>query len=111
MVKKLLNDNGNFEYSFSEYKDLDCDLNNFELDQNNQLFFDGINDWSNKFCSSDNSNLGSCKHFDFECIDFVSKDKCNEYNNRMPPDPLNRKITFEWQKTPCYQKMYTVYDT
>ena len=104
LVKKILDNNDGFAYTYTPYSNNDCDLDNFELDQNNQLLFDGQNGWSNSYCSKDTTNLGSCQHYDFECIDFVSNDKCNEYNNRMPPDPQNRKLTFNWNKKPCYNK-------
>jgi len=103
LVKKML-DGNNFKYEYTKYENEMCDLNNFELDQNNQLLFDGINGWSNNSCSAETSKLGSCKHYDFECIDFTSKDKCNEYNSRMPPDPQHRKITYNWSSKPCYNK-------
>jgi len=103
LVKKIL-DNDNFKYEYTKYENENCDLNNFELDQNNQLLFDGVNGWSNDSCSSETSKLGSCIHYDFECIDFTSKDKCDEYNNKMPPDPQQRKITYSWSKKPCYNK-------
>jgi hypothetical protein len=104
LVKKILNNVGQFEYNYYKYENSDCDLNNFELDQNNQLMFEGINGWSNDKCSIENSNLGACKHYDFECMDFITADKCEEYNEKMPHDPQNRKITFEWQKNPCYSR-------
>lgn len=104
LVKKILDNNDGFKYTYTPYMDDDCDLNNFEIDQNNQLLFDGQNGWSNLNCSTDKSKLGSCQHYDFECIDFTTKDKCYEYNNRMPPDPQNRKITFSWNQKPCFMR-------
>jgi hypothetical protein len=103
LVKKILNKD-EFKYTYKEYFNSDCDLNNFELDQNNQLLFDGQNGWSNSQCSNNTSKLGSCQHYNFECIDFVSKNKCDEYNNRIPPDPQKRKITFNWNQKPCYNR-------
>lgn len=103
LIKKVLNGES-FNYEYQEYKDNECDLNNFELDHNNQLFFDGESGWTNDKCSNEKSDLGSCRHYDFECIDFVSKDKCNEYNKRMPPDPQHRKITYNWENKACYSR-------
>lgn len=100
LVKKKFDD-GQFSYEYKKYLNNECDLNNFELDQNNQLFFDGINGWTNDMCSNEKSNLGSCKHYDFECIDFISEKQCNTYNANMPPDPQNRKISFKWNKKTC----------
>tara|TARA_B110000971_G_C20011926_1_gene502004 strand:- start:482 stop:1063 length:582 start_codon:yes stop_codon:yes gene_type:complete len=104
LVKKILDNNDGFRYTYTPYTDNDCSLNNFELDQNNQLLFEGQNGWSNSYCSTNTTNLGSCQHYNFECIDFVSKDKCYEYNNRMPPDPQKRKITFNWNQKPCFMR-------
>jgi hypothetical protein len=103
LVKKML-DNDNFKYEYTKYENENCNLNNFELDQNNQLLFDGVNGWSNDYCSPDTSTLGSCQHYNFECIDFTSKNKCDEYNSKMPSDPQDRKITYDWSKKPCYNK-------
>ena len=77
---------------------------NFEIDQNNQLLFDGVNNWNNEECKDDSKILGSCQHYNFECIDFVSKDTCDEYNNRIPADKLNRKIAYNWKELPCYNR-------
>jgi len=104
LVKKVLDNNDGFEYTYTKYQDDQCNIDNFELDQNNQLLFEGYNGWSNDYCSNDTSNLGSCQHYNFECIDFVSQDKCDEYNNRMHVDKLNRKLSYNWKESPCYNK-------
>ena len=103
LVKKEL-DGNNFKYIYKKYNNMDCDIDNFELDQNNQLLFDGINNWDNNECKNDTNKLGSCQHYDFECIDFVDKETCDTYNERMPKDPLNRKIGFTWSNKPCYNR-------
>ena len=103
LVKKEL-DYNNFKYTYKKYNNLECDIDNFVLDQNNQLLFDGINNWDNNECKNDTTKLGSCKHYNFECIDFVDKETCDNYNNKMPSDPLNRKITFTWSNKPCYNR-------
>jgi hypothetical protein len=91
------------EYKYTEYTDTDCDLNNFDLNENKQLFFDGINNWSNNYCSNKTTNLGSCQHYDMECIDFVSEQQCKEYNDKMPVDRQNRnKIIYKWNPNTCY---------
>lgn len=100
-VQKQLSDD-NFKYDFKVYDN--CDIDDFELDHNNQLFIDGLNGWSNSKCTNDNNILGSCKHLDFECIDFVSKKTCDMYNDKMPLDPLHRKINFTWSPKPCYAR-------
>jgi len=104
LVKKKL-DNNNFKYTLTKYNNNDCDIDNFVLDQNNQLLFDEINNWDNNECKNDNTTLGSCQHHDFECIDFVDEETCDNYNKKMPPDPLKRKINFVWSNKPCYNRL------
>lgn len=103
LIKKEL-DNNYFKYTYEKYYNDKCDIDNFVLDHNNQLLFDGINNWDNSECKNDNTTLGSCQHHDFECIDFVDKNTCDKYNEMMPIDPLNRKIQFTWSNKPCYNK-------
>lgn len=110
LVKKVLDNNDGFKYMHTKYQDDECNIDNFELDQNNQLLFEGYNGWSNDYCSNDTSNLGSCQHYNFECIDFVSKDTCDAYNNRMPVDRLNRKLSYNWHPVPCYNRKDTNVD-
>jgi hypothetical protein len=102
LIKKVL-DNNNFKYIYEEYKDDECDINNFNLDQNNQLFIDGINNWSNDLCKT-NDKIGSCVHYNFECIDFVDEKTCTLYNDKIGVDIKNRKIQVKWNPKPCYNK-------
>jgi hypothetical protein len=37
-------------------------------------------------------------------IDFVDKETCNKYNEKMPSNPLNHKIAFTWSNKPCYNR-------
>ena len=101
LVKKKIDADG-FKYEYHEYKDLDCDINNFELDQNNQLLFDGQDNWSNNNCNIKKSNLGACKHNNSECFDFVSKDSCDKYNLLISQNTQPLKPKFTWNKAPCY---------
>lgn len=106
LVKKKL-ENNNFKYEYNKYNDLDCDIDNFVLDHNNQLLFDGINNWNNDECNNNNNTLGSCKHYNFECIDFIDEKTCYEYNNKMPLDSLHRKNDFTWSNKPCYNRDFS----
>jgi hypothetical protein len=103
LVKKEL-DNDNFKYTYTKYYDNECNINNYVLNHNNQLLFDGINNWNNDECKNDTKKLGSCKHFNFECIDFIDEETCNNYNNKIPTDPLNRNIGLIWSNKPCYNR-------
>jgi len=98
---KLKVNNNEYTYDHIKLKDNDCRLENYELDQNNQLLFDNVNGWSNKYCSNDNTELGSCKHRNLECVDFTTKTTCDNYNNLMPSDRQNRPIYLEWSDKPC----------
>lgn len=104
LVKKELDNNNNYKYIYTKYNDNECNIDNFTLDQNNQLLFDGINNWNNNECKDESKILGSCQHYNFECIDFVDEKTCNNYNEKMPDDPLNRKIHFTWYNKPCYNR-------
>ena len=104
LVSKELENNNSFSYNYKILKDDECNINNFELDQNNQLFFDGINGWNNKNMCKKNNTLGSCKHHNFECIDFIDKDTCNSYNDKIILNPQNRSIYYKWDSKPCYSK-------
>ena len=103
LVKKEL-DNNNFKYTYKKYNDSECDIDNFVLDQNNQLLYDGINNWNNNECKNDTTKLGSCQHYNFECVDFIDRETCNKYNKLMPSTRLNRNITFTWSNKPCYNR-------
>jgi hypothetical protein len=106
LVKKVF-DGNDFKYIYNKYYNDDCNIDNFELDHNNQLLFEGYNGWSNEYCSNDSNILGSCQHYDFECIDFVSKETCENYNKNIPADRLNRKVVYSWLPVPCYNKNKT----
>lgn len=86
LVKKELN---MAKYKYQKYNDLDCDIDNFILDNNNQLLFDGINNWNNNECNDNSIFLGSCKNNNLECFDFIDKKTCDDY-----------KLT--WSNKPCY---------
>lgn len=71
---------GKFSYNFNVLNDDACNLDLYELDQNNVLLFDGINGWSNNYCVKSNNILGSCRRSNMECIDFVTKGDCDNIN-------------------------------
>jgi len=96
-------DNTKNKYNYTPYYGDSCNLDNFDLNENRQLFFDGVNGWDNSKCSEDKGTLGSCQHYDLECIDFVPENNCKDYNNKMPPDRQNRtNIEFTWNPKPCF---------
>jgi len=96
LIKKKL-DNGKFTYDYTPLKNEECDINLYELDQNNELLFDGINNWSNEYCSNniDSQILGSCRRINFECKDFIIKENCQKYPNKM-----------KWNKKTCNDRIF-----
>ena len=61
---------GNFKYIFDVSDN--CDYN---------TFVDGLNGWSNTNCNENNNILGSCRISNKECVDYVTKDYCDNYKN------------------------------
>jgi hypothetical protein len=74
--KKFVNNNdcnSNFIYTYNKLYDTKCNPNLYKLDSNQQLLFnDDCND----------TNIGSCRlmNNNKECIDFVNKNDCTNYN-------------------------------
>lgn len=101
--KKYLPDNinqygGSFKYKYKKLKNENCDLKLFRLDSNKQLFFEGENEWSNKYCSNNkNKNkLGSCRYVNKECIDFTTIDFCKKYNMTWSEKTCRDPLAFKW---------------
>jgi hypothetical protein len=110
LVQKEFN-SGKFNYKYKSLKNKDCSINLYELDQNNKLFFDGINGWSNNKCTDNISNLGSCRLANMECLDFMTKEECFNITSEVKADfylkfnlsnknnKLNTKMV--WSKQSC----------
>jgi len=77
LVKKQENKKG-FYYKYYKSK---CDLNLIK-NENMKII-------SN--CKSKKNNLGSCRLYNFECIDFVNKNYCDRYKN----------LKMRWSNKPC----------
>jgi len=86
---------GSFKYKFRKMENEQCDLKNYRLDNNSQLFIDGYNGWSNEKCNESVNKLGSCRNVNKECIDFVDKEYCDKYkmiwSNKTCRDPFEYK--------------------
>lgn len=85
LVSKVLDKDNSHTFSYN-YKKLDgdkCDLNLYNLDDKNQLLFEGANNWSNKYCKNNLKNqiIGSCRRANFECLDFMNKQDCEILNS------------------------------
>lgn len=100
-------DSGTFSYIYTKLKDDKCNSELYELDQNNQLLFDGVNNWSNNNCSLSDSELGSCRIANLECIDFITQDDCLNitYSNRTNQNNDPSKET-RWSNKTCQDKIY-----
>tara|TARA_E500000178_G_scaffold355502_1_gene428356 strand:- start:1910 stop:2437 length:528 start_codon:yes stop_codon:yes gene_type:complete len=98
LVSKVFNkEKREFEYSYQ--KKNNCNINDSKTSMEN-IFFNGINGWDNKYCRkplpTDQDPLGSCKRVNFECVDFKKRSDCLKYN-------------MEWSDKTChtpYQKPF-----
>jgi hypothetical protein len=115
LIQKRFN-SGNFNYMYTKLKDSDCNNELYELDQNNQLLYDGINNWSNDNCNKDTSILGSCRIANLECIDFITKEECFNITSEGKSDnmlkfnmsnqnnnPIRKTI---WSNKTCQDKIF-----
>jgi hypothetical protein len=102
-----------FLYNYTPLENENCNINNHELDHNNQLMFNNLNYWDNKYCKNnlDDQILGSCKNNNFECFDFVTKQQCIEYANNLKLnyflkfDTNRKKINVTWSEKTCEGKI------
>lgn len=109
-------DSGNFNYIYTKLKDNNCNNELYELDQNNQLLYDGVNNWSNNNCNEKTSLLGSCRIANLECIDFITKERCfNITSEGKSDDMLRFNISNQtnnpirktkWSNKTCQDKIY-----
>ena len=99
--KKYLQDDdsymgGKFKYIYNILEDDKCDRNLYKLNHENELLFDGLNNWSNNNCNEYNTVLGSCRNVNKECIDFVDKNYCDKYNMKWSNKTCNENLDFIW---------------
>ena len=87
LVSIINTNNGQYNYKYQKYYNEDCDINKFELNDNNQLFFSDIND-----------NIGSCRHFFHECTNFTTSEECKKFNT-------SSKKFLTWSPKTCYDKI------
>ena len=79
LVQKEFN-NGNFSYKYTPLKNEQCNINLYELNNNNTLLFGNVN------CKNSNNMLGSCRKANMECVDFVTENKCNKIRTEAKGD-------------------------
>jgi hypothetical protein len=83
----IINNDGEYNYKYQKYYNENCDINKFELNDNNQLFLSDIS-----------GNIGSCRHFFYECSNFITLEECKKFNTS------SRKF-LTWSPKTCYDKI------
>jgi hypothetical protein len=123
LVSKVLNQDNNHTFSYN-YEKLDgdkCNLNLYNLDDKNQLLFDGVNNWSNTYCKNNLKNqiIGSCRIANFECLDFIDKQNCEKLNSDSckpnKKDKVSNVLTdcknenkMRWDQRTCNNSVYEI---
>ncbi len=89
---------GNFKYVYSSKENEQCDPSLYDINNNKQLLIDGVNNWSNDKCTDQNSDIGSCRMINNECIDFVDKPFCDKVPGMVWSErTCNNPLEFVWQ--------------
>ena len=103
LVSKVFNkDKDKFEYIFEKRNN--CKITDATNNNMQHLFIDGIDGWDNKNCKTpsitDDNPIGSCRIYNFECRDVLTRNKCLKYG-------------MEWSDRTCqtpYQKPFKISD-
>jgi hypothetical protein len=94
-IQTYSNPSGDFKYIYNKLYDDKCNPNLYNIDNNKQLFIEGVNDWSNNNCK-DNKYIGSCRNMNKECVDFVSKEYCDHYKLVWNENTCQFNIPYKW---------------
>ena len=94
---------GKFTYIYDKLKNDKCNPLLYDINSNTQLLFEGENNWNNNLCSDNNNILGSCRNINYECVDFVTKDFCNNMNKK-------HKTNLIWSTNTCEQPLKFIFD-
>ena len=82
---------GDFKYIYTIKHDEECNPNKYDM-YNKEILMDNEN------CNSENSNLGSCRMINNECVDFVTKKYCNTIPGMVWSDKTcNNPLEFVWK--------------
>jgi hypothetical protein len=88
---------GNFKYIYTKKTNEECNNDLYNLNSNKQLLFDGVNNWSNKYCDNQSEALiGSCRNINKECIEFVDKKFCDNYRMKWSSKTCHEPLDFVW---------------
>jgi hypothetical protein len=90
---------GYFKYNYTKLKDNDCDYNKHIQNSNQQLFIDGENGWDNNMCDNNNTDVGSCRRGNRECVDFLKKKDCDKYYMDYSNNTCHNAIPFVFSDT------------
>ena len=78
-----------------------CTYNNLLTNDKHALYVEGQNGWSNDYCKPLKKgpySLGSARHYNFECFDFMTKKQYDEYKKK--------KIPLDWSYKTCNDSIY-----
>ena len=78
---------GTFDYEVIEKSGDECQKQ-YAQDSNKQIIFPNM-------CSR--KSIGSCRNVNKECIDFVDKDYCDDYNMTWSEKPCNLPLDFKFE--------------
>ena len=78
---------GTFDYNIVKAEGDQC-LKNYSQDSTKQVIFSNT-------CSR--KSIGSCRNVNKECVDFVDKDFCDEYNMTWSEKPCNLPLDYKWE--------------
>lgn len=80
---------GKFKYNYTKLENNDCNYKLYDNNNTVQLLMNNINGWNNDYCNKNNNLLGSCRFANKECIDFVTKSYCDNYNMKWTTKTCN----------------------
>lgn len=94
---------GEYKYNFNKLTDNECNPLLYDINSNTQLLFDGENNWNNNLCDNNTNNLGSCRFNINECVDFVSKEFCDNMNT-------THTTHLSWSSNTCEEPLKYIFN-
>lgn len=86
---EFINDENGGKFKYNYKISNDCDYN---------TYIDGSENWSNKNCNNNSLILGSCRRSNKECVDFVTKEFCNNLKEQ----------GMIWSNKTCHDNIYKI---
>lgn len=111
LIKKVYDTKDNnklFKYVYKKLYNDDCNYDLYNQNSNQQLFIEGDNNWDNNLCTEQNTQIGSCRNNNKECVNFLQKKDCNKYNMEWYNKSCHNAIPFVFsdkitRPTPIYK--------